>query len=110
MLRESGASRGFRYHDTDMTSATAEDYYTYVKNLQGDIVAVTDESGAVLVEYIYSAYGEFFVEYATTDTEIRTILEYSPFRYRGYIYDEESGFYYLNSGFGRKNVFYGVTS
>ena len=80
-----------------MTSATAEDYYMYVKNLQGDVVAVADESGNVLVEYIYSAYGEFFVEYATTNTELRTILDYSPFRYRGYIYDEESGFYYLNS-------------
>ena len=69
----------------------------YVKNLQGDVVAVVDESGTVLVEYIYSAYGEFFTEYVTSNTSIRTILDYSPFRYRGYMYDAESGFYYLNS-------------
>ena len=32
-------------------------YYFYVKNLQGDIVSIVDESGTAIVNYSYDSWG-----------------------------------------------------
>ena len=70
------------------------DKYTYVHNLQGDIVGILDSSGTLVVEYKYDAWGK---PISMTGT-IATILgKLNPFRYRGYVYDEETGYYYLRS-------------
>ena len=66
--------------------------YTYVHNLQGDIVAIVDSSGAKVVEYRYDAWGRDIGRTLTSD-----IGELNPFRYRGYVYDEETELYYLRS-------------
>ncbi len=42
--------------------ALNEDDYICVKNLQGDIIAITDTEGIKLVKYIYDAYGNFVVD------------------------------------------------
>lgn len=68
--------------------------YYYRHNLQGDIVEIVDSSGNVVVEYSYDAWG------ASTGIEgtLKTTLgKLNPFRYRGYVYDEESDLYYLRS-------------
>ena len=44
-------------------------------------------------EYTYNAWGEII---SITGTEAETIGQKNPLRYRGYYYDEETGFYYLN--------------
>lgn len=72
------------------------DTYWFEKNLQGDIIAVYDEDGTKLVEYLYDAWGNFTTEYFNLG-EYDYALDFNPFRYRGYYYDEETGFYYLNS-------------
>ena len=66
--------------------------YTYVHNLQGDIVGILDSTGALVVEYKYDAWGKLL---STTGSLADTLGRRNPFRYRGYIYDEESDMYYL---------------
>jgi len=71
------------------------DAYWFEKNLQGDIVAVYSSSGTKLVSYKYDAWGNITTTYHNGGGS--TVAQYNPFRYRGYYYDSETGFYYLNS-------------
>ena len=68
--------------------------YTYVHNLQGDIVGILDSTGNLVVEYKYDAWGK---PLSTTGSLADTLGVCNPFRYRGYVFDEESGLYYLRS-------------
>ena len=68
--------------------------YTYVHNLQGDIVGILDNSGNLVVECKYDAWGKLL---STTGSLADTLGKRNPFRYRGYVYDEESELYYLKS-------------
>ena len=70
--------------------------YTYVKNLQGDIVGILDASGNMVVEYKYDAWGDAVSIYSASTT-VDDLAFDNPFRYRGYIWDEETGLYYLRS-------------
>ena len=84
-------------HVTVKSGTTSATFY-YVKNLQGDVVAITDSNGAVLVQYRYDAWGDWNWTFTSGLTGLsQYIASYNPFRYRGYYYDDESGFYYLNS-------------
>ena len=66
--------------------------YTYLSNLQGDIVGILDNAGTLVVEYKYDAWGK---PLSTTGTLAGTLGKRNPFRYRGYVYDEETGLYWL---------------
>lgn len=68
--------------------------YTYVHNLQGDIVGLLDSNGTLVVEYRYDAWGR---KLSTTGSLAATLGKHNPFRYRGYVYDEETELYYLRS-------------
>ena len=69
--------------------------YFYVTNLQGDVVALTDSYGEV-VSYQYDAWGKpLATDYISS--AVYDAMYYNPLRYRGYIYDNETGFYYLQS-------------
>ncbi len=68
--------------------------YAYVKNLQGDIIAILNSEGTVVVSYTYDAWG---APIGTTGTMKDTLGKLNPFRYRGYVYDEETELYYLRS-------------
>ena len=68
--------------------------YSYVKNLQGDIVAILDSSKTVVVSYVYDAWGR---PISCLGTMASTLGKINPFRYRGYVYDEETGLYYLRT-------------
>ncbi|MBP3923084.1 MAG: DNRLRE domain-containing protein [Ruminiclostridium sp.] len=68
--------------------------YTYRKNIQGDIIAILDSAGNEVVTYTYNAWGA--VEDISGSLET-TLGAKNPFRYRGYYYDTETGYYYLNS-------------
>ena len=70
--------------------------YSYVHNPQGDIVGIVDAGGSLVVEYKYDAWGKP-VLVRTLTTAYETLAEVNPFRYRGYVYDEETGLYYLRS-------------
>ena len=66
--------------------------YRYVKNLQGDIISIVDTSGTTVVEYKYDPWGK---KESRTGSLSGTVGYYNPFRYRGYIFDEETWMYYL---------------
>ena len=68
--------------------------YGYVQNLQGDVVALVDSTGSVVVYYKYDAWGR---PISKTGSMASTLGTVQPFRYRGYVYDEETGLYYLRS-------------
>ena len=75
--------------------------YSYVKNLQGDVVALLDSTGAVVVSYVYDAWGRPISKTGTLASTLGTV---QPFRYRGYVYDEETGLYYLRSRYYDSNT------
>ena len=68
--------------------------YYYIKNLQGDVVAIANSNGTILVEYAYDAWGDIL---SITGTEATTLGAVNPIRYRGYYFDTDTEFYYLNS-------------
>ena len=68
--------------------------YAYIHNLQGDVIGLVDENGNEVVRYTYDAWGKLL---NTTGELAYTLGFYNPFRYRGYVYDEETGLYYLRS-------------
>ena len=74
--------------------------YYYVKNLQGDVIGILDSTGTLVVQYTYDAWGKIL---SLTDDDGLAITNKShmaylnPIRYRGYVYDEEIGMYYLQS-------------
>lgn len=80
-----GTVCGLKYNETA--------YYFY-KNLQGDVIAIADDTGAVKATYTYDAWGVCTVASDTSGCNIATI---NPFRYRGYYYDTETDLYYLQS-------------
>lgn len=77
--------------------------YLYVHNLQGDIIAIRDAAGNNVVTYSYNAWGKPISKAGSMAGTLGTL---NPFRYRGYVYDEKTGLYYLrsryyNPGWGR---------
>lgn len=68
--------------------------FYFHKNLQGDVVALTDDSGDIVVRYSYDAWGVCSVVQDASGIEIAQI---NPYRYRGYYYDNDTGLYYLQS-------------
>ena len=80
---ENGSPIGLTYKGTT---------YYYRKNLQGDIINITDSTGAKVVTYTYNAWGKLMSMTGNMELAVN-----NPFRYRGYYYDVESGLYYLNS-------------
>ena len=77
---------------------TLVDTYLYEKNIQGDVVAVYDYAGDLVVRYAYNAWGAVSeTEYGSEYDESSFAVECNPFRYRGYYYDTETDLYYLNS-------------
>ena len=72
--------------------------YLYRKNLQGDITGIySGSTGALLVSYIYDAWGKPTILNVAGTTESTNLIARNPYLYRGYRYDQEIGLYYLNS-------------
>ena len=76
-------------------------YYYYLRNTQGNVVKLIDKTGATVVEYAYDSWGK---PLSTTGSLASTLGKYNPFRYRGYVYDEETGWYYLQSRYYNPEV------
>ena len=83
---ESGKPFALKY-STD--GATFDTYY-YVLNLQGDVVKLIQANGHVVAQYTYDAWGNIL----DSGGDLAAV---NPLRYRGYYYDNETGFYYLQS-------------
>ena len=68
----------------------------FALNLQGDVIAIIDSTGEVAVTYEYDAWGREIASSTAGDYGSRLYAE-NRLKYRGYYYDSETGFYYLNS-------------
>ena len=82
-----------RYNDADLT----HNYITlhYICNLQGDVVKlVYGTSNTVYASYTYDAWGNVLSAVENGSYDYAAI---NPLRYRGYYYDSETGWYYLQS-------------
>ena len=64
--------------------------YYYVLNAQGDVVRIINSSRSVVASYTYDPWGKII-------SSSGTLADINPLRYRGYYYDSETGFYYLQS-------------
>ena len=93
---EAGSPIGIKFRGANY-AAGEYDYFFFEKNLQGDIVAIYNESGAKVATYIYDAWGKVTTTYVSTNSIERYVANNNPFRYRGYYYDLETGLYYLQS-------------
>ena len=76
-------------HATGTVTWNGVTYY-YVYNLQGDVIAILDGNGTCVAEYIYDAWGYLVYTYGSLGF-------LNPLTYRGYVYDHETGLYYLQS-------------
>ena len=83
---ESGKPFALKYS----TNGTSFQTYYYVLNLQGDVVKLIQANGHVVAQYTYDAWGNLLDSGGN-------LAEVNPLRYRGYYYDNETGFYYLQS-------------
>lgn len=78
---------GFVYNDAA---------YYYITNISNDVVGITDSAGNIIAEYEYDEWGKLISVEAESE-EAQTIAQMNPLRYRGYYYDNETGYYYLQS-------------
>ena len=90
--------------------------YIYRKDVQGNIIALLDSSGTVVVKYTYDAWGNYAaealdyydgkVQFKNVDSDkafnadyekYKQLANINPFRYRGYYYDTETELYFLKT-------------
>ena len=65
-------------------------YYYFEKNLFGDVLKAYNVSGTSVASFQYDSYGNVLSKSGSMWDKVH-------FRYRGYYYDEETSFYYLQS-------------
>jgi len=75
---------------TPMTVSKNGTTYYYATNLQGDVMNILDADGEIVASYRYDAWGKVYTAYGS-------LAELNPLRYRGYVYDNETELYYLQS-------------
>ena len=108
LLSETTGDETIRYYyDSDETiieigyqkGSEEEKYYFFARNGFGDVIALYRSSDSALIgTYEYDAWGRIIsVTEAQEGIDTDGILTKNPFRYRGYYYDAETGFYYLNA-------------
>ena len=64
-------------------------------------MGIVDSAGALVVEYKYDAWGR---KLSVTGSLSGTLGRRNPFRYRGYVWDEETGLYYVSSRYYNSEV------
>ena len=69
----------------------------YITNLQGDVMSIVDAQGEVVAEYEYDPYGNIV-------SQSGPLADVNPLRYRGYVFDSETQFYYLQSRYYDPNL------
>ncbi len=87
---------GYPYALIYNNGSTTATYY-YITNLQGDVMYLVDGNGIQVAAYTYDPYGKILSAYGS-------MAEINPLRYRGYYYDSETGFYYLQSRYYDPNT------
>lgn len=86
----------FWYDALDQVSMLTFNGYNYYYNydLNGNIIGLIDMTGNLVVTYTYDSWGK---QISCSGPLSTTLGSKNPFRYRSYIYDNETGLYYINS-------------
>lgn len=95
LIREVNSDRtiSFIYVGNEMIGfATEGSNYYYARDSFGTIKYVYNEDGTIYSEYKYDSWGNL-----TDDSVLPIGGDINPIRYKGYYYDTDSGFYYLQS-------------
>ena len=79
-----------RPYALNYTNGTTTSLYYYVLNLQGDVIQLVGTDGNIAASYRYDPWGRVI-------SATGSMANINPLRYRGYYYDTETGFYYLQS-------------
>ena len=94
VIRQTGGGKTIDFVYDENNQPLAMKYnntlYYYVLNAQGDVVRIVDGSRSVVASYTYDPWGKII-------SSSGTLADINPLRYRGYYYDSETGFYYLQS-------------
>ena len=90
-----GAPIGMRYRTSSMAEGA---FYTFWfdKNLQGDVVAVYNETGTKVLSYSYDAWGNQTTT-VHNSSGTNSYAQYNAITYRGYYFDSETSLYYVAS-------------
>ncbi len=102
ILDGDGKVYGVHYDHYSFGQKKTETYY-FAFNAQGDVIGIYEFYGKVIATYDYDEWGNCTVNVLCEDNNGHAvdspdhIAQVNPFRYRGYFYDAETGFYYLNS-------------
>ncbi len=80
---------------TLISAKTPNSYYFYVRDLSGNIEGLIDKNSNFVIRYKYDAWGRVVKTDILSDNDIDILA--NPFMYKGYIYDGETGWYYLKS-------------
>ena len=89
---DSGLPQGFMLNDASQ--------FAFVRNLQGDVIAMVNQDGETVVEYSYDPWGkiEYHLNEEIEDEQTAMLITaLCPLTYRGYNYDFTTGLYYLQS-------------
>lgn len=96
---ENGSNTIFFHYDEANAlvgfSVNGKDYF-YDRDILGNINAIIDSAGTTLVSYAYGDFGAVTETIADSD-EARLVAKVNPFKFKGYFFDNETGFYYLKS-------------
>ncbi len=92
-----GQPYALKYYSSPSPVAIPRTFH-YILNLQGDVVKLVEILSSTtgifeaytVANYTYNAWGEIL-------SSTGEMAELNPLRYRGYYYDSETGFYYLQS-------------
>lgn len=94
LMQETWGNNTINYlYDADGSPMAVEcngSMYYYVLNVQGDVIRILNSSGSVVAYYTYDAWGKLLDSGGA-------MADINPLRYRGYVYDQEYGLYYLQS-------------
>ena len=94
VIRQTGGGKTIDFVYDENNQPLAMKYnntlYYYVLNAQGDVVRIVDSSRNTVASYTYDPWGKII-------SSSGTLADINPLRYRGYYYDSETGFYYLQS-------------
>ena len=83
-------AQGTPYSLTYTNGTASPATYYYITSLQGDVMQLIDSAGEKKASYSYDPYGKVMSAWGE-------MAETNPLRYRGYYYDADTEFYYLQS-------------
>lgn len=100
-LEDNGTDRIYYTYDShdDLISMNLNgvEYY-YIRNGQGDIIGLFDNTAKQVVSYVYDTWGKLVSIKDQKGVDVTNNVNHvgykNPYRYKGYRYDNETGLYY----------------